>query len=456
MSPEQLRGDRAGASPRSDLYALGATLYELLTLRPAFASTDREELLRRVLQHEPVAPRRVNPSVPRDLETVVQKAMAKEPSARYASAGELAEDLRRFLDDRPILARRPGPIGLAVRWSRRRRAVVVTAAAVLMLALAVSTALLWAAKRRTDAALLLHKQARTQHALAFHYSLATVDQLTRAFGDPVGAPDRARAEEALRVSLSFCDQIARDFSRDESMQEIVAIALRSAGHLRTTRGDPVGRRDYRRAVAVYEALAARHPSRIWLRTRLIETLKEFADLLTAPADAPEAEASLRRALAVADGLVGEKQADPHCFSGDLAPAFNGLAWSLVKQPPARPGDAATAVRLARQATAWDAEQPAYWNTLGAAHYRNGDWAAAAECLERAASHDAGTALDWLLLAAVHQRLGRPAEARVCYHRAARPGRDPNGVDPVDLRAIRGEVERLLGIPPSDTDAHTAR
>ena len=456
MSPEQLRGDRGGASPQSDLYALGATLYELLTLRPAFECQDREELLRRVLQDDPVAPRRVNPSVPRDLETVVQKAMAKEASARYASAAALAEDLRRFLDDRPVLARRPGPIGRAVRWSRRRRAVVVTAATVLMLALSVSTVLLLDAKRRTDAALLSHKQARTLQARAFLTSLGTVDQITRAVGDP-GTLDRARVQQALNLSLNFYDGIAKDLARDDSMQEVVATALHSAGHLRMTAGRPDGRRDYRRSAALFETLAARKPAFVWLRTHLIETLKEYSDLLTAPQDAAEAEAAFRRALAVADGLLEDKTGDPHCFNMALAPAFNDLAWALVRRPPARPGDAAAAVRLARKATSWEPDQPAYWNTLAAAHYRAGDWSAAADCLERATGRTGGTVCDWLLLAAVRERQGRSAEARSFYDRSADLlRREPAGAADADTLAIREEVSRLFDAPKSGPVEHASR
>ena len=102
------------------------TLYELLTLRPAFGGRDREELLRQITQEEPRPPRRFNPAVPADLETIVLKAMAKEPVERYATAQELADDLRRFLEHRPILARRPTLWtgfevgGGTVAWSRLR------------------------------------------------------------------------------------------------------------------------------------------------------------------------------------------------------------------------------------------------------------------------------------------------------------------------------------------------
>ena len=124
MSPEQVRAERGGVTAATDVYSLGATLYELLTLRPAFDAPDRQSLLRRILEDEPVPPRRIDPTLPRDLETIILKAMEKEPSARYASAGALADDLRRFLEDQPIQARRPGLVDRTVKWSRRHRPAV--------------------------------------------------------------------------------------------------------------------------------------------------------------------------------------------------------------------------------------------------------------------------------------------------------------------------------------------
>ena len=125
MSPEQATADHAVVDRRTDVYSLGATLYELLTLRPAFEGSDRQELLRRIAQEEPRRPRRLKPAVPRDLETIILKAMAKDPAGRYATAQELADDLGRFLDDRPILARRPGPMERSARWARRHAAALV-------------------------------------------------------------------------------------------------------------------------------------------------------------------------------------------------------------------------------------------------------------------------------------------------------------------------------------------
>src|SRR5262249_57057328 len=96
---------------RADVYALGLTLYELLTLRPAFDSPDRLKLIEQIKAEDPPRPRVLDPRIPRDLETIVLKAIAKDPQGRYPSADALGEDLRRFLADEPIRARRGPPAG---------------------------------------------------------------------------------------------------------------------------------------------------------------------------------------------------------------------------------------------------------------------------------------------------------------------------------------------------------
>ena len=137
MSPEQALAQPTGVDHRTDIYSLGATLYELLTLEPAFDGRDRQELLRQIALEEPKPVRRVNKAIPLDLETIVLKAMAKNPAERYATARELANDLRRFSRDEPILARRSTPLQRARRWARRHRPVMVSAAVALLAALTV-------------------------------------------------------------------------------------------------------------------------------------------------------------------------------------------------------------------------------------------------------------------------------------------------------------------------------
>ena len=114
----------------------------------------------------------LNPPVPRDLETIVLKAMAKDPSSRYATAQDLAADLKRFLDDRPILARRPGPVERSFRWALRHRELVATTAAIFVVALIVSTAAIWAQARKTEIANNSLKDAIHKHNVLHHRDVA--------------------------------------------------------------------------------------------------------------------------------------------------------------------------------------------------------------------------------------------------------------------------------------------
>jgi WD40 repeat protein/serine/threonine protein kinase/Flp pilus assembly protein TadD len=142
MSPEQALAKRVVVDHRTDVYSLGATLYELLTLEPAFPGKDRQELLRQIAFEEPRPPRRLNKAVPAELETIVLKALEKNPDERYTTAQELADDLERFLKDEPVRARPPTLIQRVRKLARRHRPVVVTlgtSLAVLLVAVTVAS-----------------------------------------------------------------------------------------------------------------------------------------------------------------------------------------------------------------------------------------------------------------------------------------------------------------------------
>lgn len=122
LSPERLQGE---SGIQGDIYSLGATLYELVTLQPPFRDAEQAVLVQQIANTEPLRPRKVNPSIPRDLETIIVKAMAKDAQDRYASAGELAADLQCYLEDRPIAARRATPVERFSRWCRRNPSIAI-------------------------------------------------------------------------------------------------------------------------------------------------------------------------------------------------------------------------------------------------------------------------------------------------------------------------------------------
>lgn len=139
MSPEQAQARPAGVDHRTDIYSLGITLYELVAGRPAFLGTARQELLRQVLFDAPPSLRRIAPNIPKPLATIIGKAIAKEPTDRYATADDLAEDLQRFLEEQPIHAQPPTVFDKLRYAARRHRAIMATtliAAFVLLLVIA--------------------------------------------------------------------------------------------------------------------------------------------------------------------------------------------------------------------------------------------------------------------------------------------------------------------------------
>jgi serine/threonine protein kinase/tetratricopeptide (TPR) repeat protein len=316
MSPEQAAARPGLVDQRSDVYSLGVTLYEFLTLEPAFAGNDRQDLLRRVATEEPPPPRRWNPAIPRDLETIVLKAMAKEPAERYTTAQELADDLRRFLDDKPVRARRPTLTQRAARWARRHRPVVACAVAFLFLAvagLAASTLLVWRAERRATAGwaeaeeahqgeIRQRQRAEANAEMAFEAAERMYTRVAEEWlANQPGLEDVQR--QFLLDALAFYERFAAENGANPRVRRETGRAFGRVGRIRDALGEPDRAEEaYRRAADHQQALADEFPGESGYRSDLAQSLIAWVDLLVSLNRFPEAEQKARRTLLLFEQL----------------------------------------------------------------------------------------------------------------------------------------------------------
>ena len=202
---------------RTDIYSLGVTLYELLAGEPAFPETDRGELLRRIIFESPRPLRRVRADVPKPLQTIIHKAIEKNPADRFHSAQELADDLRRFLDDEPIHAKPPSLLEHAARWARRNRALVAAVVLFLLVAAAVGWAMAGRLKIERDEVAKARDEATQSERKSRHnewQSLVAQVGLTRR------ADQAGRRDEALKL-IDRAVALGRELSIAESDKKLL-------------------------------------------------------------------------------------------------------------------------------------------------------------------------------------------------------------------------------------------
>lgn len=224
MSPEQAAGRRTPVDHRADVYSLGATLYEFLTLRPIFAGEDRVGLLQQILNDDPRPLRQLDTAIPVELETIVLKATAKSPSDRYATAADMAADLRRYLDERPILARRPTLIDRARKWMRRHPS-FVGATVVLMvfclIGLGIFSGLVSHQQSLTKAAYQRETLRAMEAEARFELARQAADEMIRMAEDEQS--DHPLRKQLLETALRYYQEfIAQREGRPDSQAELTA------------------------------------------------------------------------------------------------------------------------------------------------------------------------------------------------------------------------------------------
>jgi serine/threonine protein kinase len=314
MSPEQTLGGRTPLDHRTDVYSLGATLYELLTLEPVFPGRDRQELLHQIALVEPVAPRRRNPAVPPELDTVVLKALAKNPAERYASAQELADDLQRFLDNRPIQAKRPSVWQRVRKWAVRHRpwvrAAVVTAFGVLVAAVALQS---WNNRQiRRE-----HQRAEAENAITEENLRLSLQALEEGFLQvaeerlPVDPEAQLVDRQFLQTALKFYEEFVRQNRRDPWVRLETGKAYRRVGMARQLLGQADQAREaHDRSLALLGELVAEFPDVPEYRQQLALSHHQLACLLGEQRRFPEAELAHREALAQRERLAQEQPGVP--------------------------------------------------------------------------------------------------------------------------------------------------
>lgn len=253
MSPEQLSAKRGIVDHRADIFSLGATMYELLTLHPVVDEADRKKLLNRIEGEDPSSLRKLDSSIPKELETIAMTALAASPADRYETAKEFANDLRKFLEDRPITARKPTIVEQAKKWLRRHRTIVGAVAIALIVSLSASTLILLYQRSQLQQARQeavrnlgneleqrqIVEQQRNQAERNFDLAHQAVDELLTevAAEDLLEMPRMTPLRKSLlRKALEFYQQLIDEQQDNSQVYQEVALAYARVGDIEAELG----------------------------------------------------------------------------------------------------------------------------------------------------------------------------------------------------------------------------
>ncbi|HTY41403.1 MAG TPA: serine/threonine-protein kinase [Thermoanaerobaculia bacterium] len=367
-SPEQVRGEPVTTA--TDIYSLGVVLYELLTGNRPYRATGRspEAIARAVCEEEPARPSAVAPSLRGDLDNVVLMALRKEPERRYASVEQFAEDVRRYLDGRPVAARKDTLRYRTGKFvTRHKAAVSVTAAAALLLAGA------------TVAAFQQAREARRERAAAerhFNDVRALADAFLFEFHDAIkDLPGATPARElVVRRALEYLEKLSSLKADDVALQREVATAYERVAkvqgglleaHLGDTRG---ARASLAKALAIRRALAAAPGAGVPDQTALAETRLQLAGVLLTEGDAAAAVTEARGAVATLSAVAAAAPADRTLEVGVARGRRTlGLALARAENRTAALAELDAAARTFEALAAGDPATPGYRRELAITH-----------------------------------------------------------------------------------------
>ena len=370
MSPEQAEGFLDAIDRRADVYAIGATLYYLLTGRPQVEAGDVVDQIRRIKTGAIPRPRqaakapdaRVKLDIPKPLEAICAKAMALKPDDRYATAAELAEDLKKFLAREPVMAYRENRVERAQRWTRRHKTLVTSAAAVLVMATiaaglfafqrnAHATAMgaknLELSKANTDLDLQRKKaEAREQIAIdaVKRFRDAVVEDEVLRGNPSLESLRKKLLKEPLAFFKTLREQLQADRdTRPESLARLASASF-ELGSLTNEIGDKQDAlRAYQESLAIYDRLAREHPSVIEFQRSLAESQNNLGILLAATGQPAKARAALEQAISIREQLIRDHPSD-NAFQSGLASSRGNLANLL--SDTGQPADAKSALEQA--------------------------------------------------------------------------------------------------------------